>query len=80
MTRFNQRRGASSNHTCSNARHGETHLFSRLRVGGARAASASICSPVRLFDYRETAVVLIVIILLVVITDYLGARLRARII
>ena len=47
---------------------------------GAGGIGFHLLTSIRLFDYRETAVVLIVIILLVVITDYLGARLRARII
>ncbi|MFQ5551520.1 MAG: phosphonate ABC transporter, permease protein PhnE [Gemmatimonadales bacterium] len=47
---------------------------------GAGGIGFHLLTSIRLFDYQETAVVLIVIILLVVITDYLGARLRARII
>lgn len=47
---------------------------------GAGGIGFHLLTSIRLFDYRETAVVLIVIILLVVITDYPGARLRARII
>lgn len=47
---------------------------------GAGGIGFHLLTSIRLFDYQETAMVLIVIILLVVITDYLGARLRARII
>jgi ABC-type phosphate/phosphonate transport system permease subunit len=35
---------------------------------------------IRLFDYQTTAMVLIVIVLLVVVTDYVGTKLRNRII
>ena len=45
----------------------------------ALGASSSVVGRF-LFDYQETAIVLIIIVLLVVITDYLGTRLRARII
>lgn len=51
-----------------------------LGLVGAGGIGFHLLTSIRLFDYQETAVVLIVIILLVVITDYLGARLRARII
>ena len=51
-----------------------------LGLVGAGGVGFHLISSIRLFDYRETAVVLIVIILLVVITDYLGALLRAKII
>lgn len=51
-----------------------------LGLVGAGGIGFHLISSIRLFDYRETAVVLIVIILLVVITDYLGALLRAKII
>jgi len=39
-----------------------------------------LISSIRLFDYQTTAMVLIVIIVLVVITDYLGTWIRSRII
>lgn len=51
-----------------------------LGLVGAGGIGFHLISSIRLFDYRETAVVLVIIVLLVVITDYLGARLRARII
>jgi phosphonate transport system permease protein len=51
-----------------------------LGLVGAGGIGFHLISSIRLFDYRETAVVLIVIIMLVVITDYLGSRLRAKII
>lgn len=47
---------------------------------GAGGIGFHLLTSIRLFDYRETAVVLIIIILLVVIADTLGAWLRARII
>ena len=51
-----------------------------LGLVGAGGIGFHLISSIRLFDYQETAVVLIIIVLLVVITDYLGSRLRAKII
>jgi len=51
-----------------------------LGLVGAGGIGFHLISSIRLFDYRETAVVLIIIVLLVVITDYLGTHLRSRII
>jgi len=51
-----------------------------LGLVGAGGIGFHLISSIRLFDYQETATVLIIIVLLVVITDYLGTRLRARII
>jgi phosphonate transport system permease protein len=51
-----------------------------LGLVGAGGIGFYLISSIRLFDYQETAIVLIIIVFLVVITDYLGARLRARII
>ena len=51
-----------------------------LGLVGAGGIGFYLISSIRLFDYQETAIVLIIIVLLVVITDYLGTRLRARII
>lgn len=51
-----------------------------LGLVGAGGIGFHLISSIRLFDYQETAVVLIIIVLLVVITDYSGTRLRARII
>lgn len=51
-----------------------------LGLVGAGGIGFHLISSIRLFDYQETALVLIIIVLLVVITDYLGSRLRARII
>lgn len=51
-----------------------------LGLVGAGGIGFHLISSIRLFDYRETAIVLIIIVFLVVITDYLGARLRSRVI
>jgi len=48
-----------------------------LGLVGAGGIGFYLISSIRLFDYQETAIVLIIIVLLVVITDYLGTRLRA---
>lgn len=51
-----------------------------LGLVGAGGIGFHLISSIRLFDYQTTAMVLIVIIFLVIITDWTGTRLRARII
>lgn len=51
-----------------------------LGLVGAGGIGFHLISSIRLFDYQTTAMVLIVIVLLVVITDWAGTRLRTRII
>lgn len=51
-----------------------------LGLVGAGGVGFHLISSIRLFDYQTTAMVLIVIVLLVVITDYLGTWIRSRII
>jgi phosphonate transport system permease protein len=51
-----------------------------LGLVGAGGIGFHLISSIRLFDYQTTAMALIVIVLLVVITDWAGTRLRARII
>jgi phosphonate transport system permease protein len=51
-----------------------------LGLVGAGGIGFHLISSIRLFDYQTTAMVLIVIVLLVVLTDYVGTKLRNRII
>lgn len=51
-----------------------------LGLVGAGGVGFHLISSIRLFDYQTTAMVLIVIVLLVVITDYFGTWIRSRII
>jgi phosphonate transport system permease protein len=51
-----------------------------LGLVGAGGVGFHLISSIRLFDYQTTAMVLIVIVLLVVITDYVGTWIRSRII
>jgi phosphonate transport system permease protein len=51
-----------------------------LGLVGAGGIGFHLISSIRLFDYQTTAMVLIVIVFLVVITDWAGTWLRARII
>jgi phosphonate transport system permease protein len=51
-----------------------------LGLVGAGGIGFHLISSIRLFDYQTTAMVLIVIIALVVATDYLGNWIRSRII
>lgn len=51
-----------------------------LGLVGAGGIGFHLISSIRLFDYQTTAMVLIVIVLLVVITDYFGSWVRSRII
>jgi phosphonate transport system permease protein len=51
-----------------------------LGLVGAGGIGFHLISSIRLFDYQTTAMVLIVIIALVVLTDYAGTKIRARII
>ena len=51
-----------------------------LGLVGAGGVGFHLISSIRLFDYQTTAMVLIVIIVLVVITDYFGTWIRSRII
>ncbi len=51
-----------------------------LGLVGAGGVGFHLISSIRLFDYQTTAMVLIVIIVLVVLTDYFGTWIRSRII
>ena len=51
-----------------------------LGLVGAGGIGFHLISSIRLFDYQTTAMILIVIILLVILTDYAGTKIRARII
>jgi phosphonate transport system permease protein len=51
-----------------------------LGLVGAGGIGFHLISSIRLFDYQTTAVVLIVIVALVVVTDYAGTWIRSRII
>jgi phosphonate transport system permease protein len=51
-----------------------------LGLVGAGGIGFHLLSSIRLFDYRTTAMVLIVIIALVILTDWAGNKIRARII
>lgn len=51
-----------------------------LGLVGAGGVGFHLISSIRLFDYQTTAMVLIVIVLLVVLTDYFGTWIRSRII
>jgi phosphonate transport system permease protein len=51
-----------------------------LGLVGAGGVGFHLISSIRLFDYQTTAMVLIVIVLLVVVTDYVGTWIRSRII
>lgn len=51
-----------------------------LGLVGAGGIGFHLISSIRLFDYQTTAMVLIVIVALVVITDYAGSWIRSRII
>ena len=50
-----------------------------LGLVGAGGIGFHLISSIRLFDYQTTAMILIVIIALVILTDYAGAKIRARI-
>ena len=49
-----------------------------LGLVGAGGIGFHLLSSIRLFDYQATATALIIIVLLVVVTDYVGSWLRAR--
>ena len=51
-----------------------------LGLVGAGGIGFHLISSIRLFDYQTTAMILLVIVLLVVVTDYIGTLLRRRII
>lgn len=51
-----------------------------LGLVGAGGIGFHLISSIRLFDYQTTSMVLIAIVVLVVITDYTGARIRAKVI
>jgi phosphonate transport system permease protein len=51
-----------------------------LGLVGAGGIGFHLISSIRLFDYQTTAMILIVIVALVVLTDTVGAKIRARII
>ena len=51
-----------------------------LGLVGAGGIGFHLISSIRLFDYQTTAMILITIVALVVITDYTGARIRAKVI
>ena len=51
-----------------------------LGLVGAGGIGFHLISSIRLFDYQTTAMVLIVIIALVILTDYVGTKIRTRII
>ena len=50
-----------------------------LGLVGAGGIGFHLISSIRLFDYQTTAMILIVIIALVILTDHAGAKIRARI-
>ena len=51
-----------------------------LGLVGAGGIGFHLISSIRLFDYQTTSMVLLSIVILVVITDYAGARIRAKVI
>lgn len=51
-----------------------------LGLVGAGGIGFHLISSIRLFDYQTTSVILITIVLLTVITDFVGTKIRARII
>jgi len=51
-----------------------------LGLVGAGGIGFHLISSIRLFDYQQTSMVLIAIVALVVITDYTGTRIRAKVI
>jgi phosphonate transport system permease protein len=51
-----------------------------LGLVGAGGIGFHLISSIRLFDYQTTSMVLLAIVILVVITDYTGARIRAKVI
>ena len=51
-----------------------------LGLVGAGGIGFHLISSIRLFDYQRTSMVLIAIVVLVVLTDYTGARIRAKVI
>lgn len=51
-----------------------------LGLVGAGGVGFHLISSIRLFDYQRTAMVLIAIVVLVAVTDYIGTRIRAKII
>ena len=50
-----------------------------LGLVGAGGIGFHLISSIRLFDYQTTAMILIVIVALVILTDHAGAKIRARI-
>jgi phosphonate transport system permease protein len=51
-----------------------------LGLVGAGGIGFHLISSIRLFDYRTTSTVLIAIVLLVILTDYAGTKIRAKVI
>jgi phosphonate transport system permease protein len=51
-----------------------------LGLVGAGGIGFHLISSIRLFDYQTTSIILITIVLLTVITDFVGTKIRARII
>lgn len=50
-----------------------------LGLVGAGGIGFHLISSIRLFDYQRTSMVLLAIVILVIITDYTGTRIRARV-